>query len=139
MSTTKEHSNKTHLTFENMLKTLQIKANTGTAIIPAFYINPKTYASEISQTTRKGNYDVVHFFRQACKTGSDGTLKINVCVIPFNTKETYRGVSEHLTIKNSLTDMFCITTDNEVALKTAFDVSDFDNIPVEDDDEQSHL
>lgn len=98
-----------------------------TTEIPAIFINPKIYDHEIGEAIRRANPSLEQYFRKIAKTGGNGTLMLNVALIPVLEPNSLHCCKIHKTKTDTMDDMFCITQDNEVALKLAYYVGDMDS------------
>lgn len=113
-----KHDCKNHLKTNNIIRLLQVLA--GDNKIPALAINPLTYDREIGPRARYANASFEQYLRKAAVEGGNGTLKLNVVLINMNKVESLHKCKTHKVFTDTVDDMFCITTDNQIALKIAW-------------------
>ena len=118
MSSAKECSCSNYLTLNQIIRLAQVISEDNG--IPAILINPKTYASEIGARARYANGSLEQYFRKIAKTGGNGTLMLNVALIPVLTPNSLHCCTTHKVNTDTIDDMFCITDDGEIALKLAY-------------------
>ncbi len=117
MSSAKECSCANHLKLNQIMKLLQVIADG----IPAIHIEPKSYDREIGARARYANPSLEQYMRKCCKTGGNGTLKINVALVTYTDVESLRCCKTQKVWTDTIDDMFCITTDGEIAIKITYD------------------
>lgn len=105
----------TNYSLVEILKGLQVKSS-GTNI-PAFFINVKTYSTELTTALMEANRTYEDYFRLCVSSGGNGTLKLNVCFLDIEELESFQSCTG---IIDSIAPMFCIATDGSVALKLAY-------------------
>jgi hypothetical protein len=113
-----KHDCKNHLKTNNIVMLLQVLA--GDDKIPALHINPLIYDREIGARARYANASFEQYLRKATVTGGNGTLKLNVALINIVDVESYHKCKTQKVFTDTVDDMFCITTDNQIALKLAW-------------------
>ncbi len=122
MASAKECSCANHLTLQQIMRLVQVVSET--TEIPAIFINPKIYKREIGARIRYANGTLEQYIRKISKTGGKGTLMLNVALIPVLEPDSLHCCKTHKTKTDTIDDMFCITQDDEVALKLAYYVGD---------------
>lgn len=105
----------TNYSFNEILKGLQIKSS-GTNI-PAFFINIKTYSTEVTTAIMEANKSYEDYFRLCVVSGDNGTLKLNVCFLDIDNYEPFQSCNG---IIDSIAPMFCVTNDGTIALKLGY-------------------
>jgi hypothetical protein len=112
----KEQSCTNDIAINDVIKGLQVKTQ---ANIPAFHIAVKTYSSEIPNAMIECQYTKEDYLKMAVASG-DGTFKLNVCIIEADSVELLENCTKQNEWQDVIHSMFCITSDDKVALKVAY-------------------